>query len=143
MIVAGTKQSESSDEYASSSTEEQCYILEIIDSEVCTKYRDYRYQYSAMAFDKCGNITLFSEYDDCGKDKYAVDTEKTCYVLDCDKKEFSFNNSSKIKSGSNVLLICGIIFGIITFILAAGTSYVGCKKCDPDVYETRRNNYHL
>ena len=129
LIVEGQKAIDTSSEYGTSSTKETCYVLDIVDQIGCTKYGDKVFEYTAIAYDKCGNLTLYSEYDDCGKTSYDIDSEQTCYVLDCDKQKFSFNTSTTVNTSGNVML-WWIIFGIITLGFALCATYAAYKMCE-------------
>ena len=131
LIVVGASSVASANAYTKSSTEETCYILDIVDEQGCGKSGQRGYEYSALAIDKCGNNTiLYSEYDECvGKeDVYEIGSEQSCHVLDCDEQKFSLSSLSFIKGNGQTELWCGIIFGVIALIMALVLSYGSYNK---------------
>ena len=78
-----------------------------VTNETCilTNYSAYncssiqlQYQYEAVARSKCGNRTLYSQYDSCGDEFRGFipgETEVVCYVNECEDKTFRFQHQEQ------------------------------------------------
>lgn len=124
MMVEGVNINNSGDEYSESSTQENCYLFEY-ESSTCHCGQKYGcqdqalYSYNAYAFDKCGNITLYSEHDECSEDPLDMNQEKSCYVLDCYEQRFTFKQPDDVSSQGSTYIAIGVI-GLILGIGGLG-----------------------
>ena len=119
---------ETGKEYRESGTKETCLLVDFEklecsydcncdssgDGNDCDTCYGNRYLYSATVESKCGNETLFQTADDlytCPEDFIKMDTEKTCYVLDCEESEFTFYSySSRITWGVVFIVFASLLF---------------------------------
>ena len=142
---------EIAEEYEENGTKETCLLVDYdkmectydcnCDSDDCSTCYGHQYRYTATVESKCGNETLFQREDeiDCPGDFIVMNTEKTCYVLECEEEEFSFASSSDYSktaiiyfvvagiAGCPILLcICTCISAVISGVLEA---CCGIKCC--------------
>lgn len=109
---------------ASDATQETCFVLS--ESAVSCTYddgTDTSYSYTAIAFDKCDNQTLYQERweaKECPGDKKSVGEEYECHVYDCDKTEFVFDIETPIIGG-----VIWLVIGVIVLLSFAGCVYTG------------------
>eukprot|EP01084_Bolivina_argentea_P088424 159644_1 len=142
MIVEGVNVSNSGDEYAENSTKENCYLF---DYETSTCYCGNKggcpsqavYSYHAYAFDKCGNATLYSEYDECSEDPFDLDEEKSCYVLDCFQQKFTVKQPEDVSSDGSTYIAIGVIF----LILGIGAFIAWMYYLEQKQKNTTQHNY--
>eukprot|EP00483_Globobulimina_turgida_P002843 UN02848 len=127
MVVEGVNISNSSDKYADSSTKENCYLFEYERSTYC-KNSQAVYSYHAHAFDKCANVTLYSEYDECAEEPLDLEQEKSCFVLDCDEQRFTFKEPEDVSSDGATYIAIGVIFLLLPFVGGLGAYIYRVKK---------------
>lgn len=87
------------------------------------------YTYSATAHNKCGSMTLTSNYIDarCAKQPKKLHETYDCFVLDCNDKEFSFSEFSTSTSlGTVVVVICCI--PLIVSVLLLCYCWICCRR---------------
>ena len=130
------------------STQETCKLLTDewnLRASACEGEGDVKYQYTAIAFDKCGNQTLnleANEADFCVSEsnKKEVGQKYNCYVLDCSQSEFKFHDPEDFYYKQAMILV--IVGAAITFMVICcicggiifGWSYsfmdIHCACCD-------------
>ena len=139
MIIDGVSTLDSVEEFYDIATVETCDILSVTSTNCryCCKHDDdgdckdecdgFAYDYTAIAYDKCGNQTLFSEAEGCvdPNDAYKADTERTCSVLGCDEERFSFNTPEKIKNAGTTLIV---IFSLCQLLFLPAAIYFTAKS---------------
>ena len=95
-------------EYASEATKEQCLLIDYKSEECsfdcdcdednsCSTCYGTSYEYTATVQSKCADTELYShdiDDSDCPASLKAMNSEYTCYVLDCEEEEFSFTHAS-------------------------------------------------
>ena len=101
-------------------TAEQCtYSCNCDNDSNCNLCYGFEYDYQAIAPDKCDNTTLYTAEIDRVQSNCAnsflkdFNDEYTCYVLDCDKAEFSFDHPDDQKSDA---IACIVVSCICVFI---------------------------
>ena len=121
------------DDYAKNGTEEQCYVLDVTDVACsCGKQciGQKKYSYTALSFDKCGNITLYSEYDQCTtEDPAKIDNEYTCWINDCQDQQFTFNTTEENETAAWTLII---LAGLFLLCFGVGGFYFCYLLCCDD-----------
>ena len=85
----------------------------------------YKFEYTAIAFDKCGNQTLNmedNEADNCIKDgnEKVVQEEYKCYVLDCSKFKFLNPQHWYYQQSINLFIPGGVIIFMVISCLCGG-----------------------
>ena len=139
MIYFGTNVYKEASEYKQYSTEEQCILTGIHAVTDCTwqcdKYNSpptpcecsnncvcdtcdgELYQYTATVPKKCGNNSILTETSikdsalsaDCPETKKVINDTYTCYVLNCEDEQFSFQSPEEIDSMGIVWICVGSI----------------------------------
>ena len=134
----GVRTLETGQDYEENGTKETCLLVDYDEEECtygcncdstgehCDNCYGTRYSYSATVESKCGNETLFQRENEdltCPGNFIKMNTEKTCYVLECEEEEFSFYSSSQHTTWGIVFVVlasllfccglCGICAGIM------------------------------
>eukprot|EP01084_Bolivina_argentea_P036642 67764_1 len=109
--------------YSNEATEELCLIqsYKAVDCEYGCGEDDYckgtAYAHTVIVKDKCDYLELYElNYDKCQGEFRTIGNEYKCYVLDCDKQQFSFFNHTKNIGTGVVLTVIGVLF---TFCVCA------------------------
>ena len=123
LMYFGVEMLESIDEYAKNGTEEKCFVLDYEEEDCnCGSARcinQHTYSYTVISMDKCGNMTLFSEYDQLKcetENDYPIDEEHTCWIIDCQDETFTFNTTDENSETAWTLIIIAGFFGLCSIV---------------------------
>lgn len=135
LLYWGAARVHETNSYLKNRSEEKCFVVssqEIpcsygcdCDDSGCSICDGIRYDYNATIGNKCGNdVILSSIYADsaveiCPEDQKLVNQTYTCWLLDCDNREFTFDTGDTAQdygwraiAASLVLIIGGLLTGL-------------------------------
>eukprot|EP00483_Globobulimina_turgida_P012169 UN12191 len=133
LVVFGISVIESGDNYDKYATKEQCEILSK-DSVNCNCGNQcigkVKWTYIGTSYDKCGNLTLTSEYEQCEKSKGKdIGSTHTCYIIDCENEAFTLKESKDVSETGWTIVIIGGLFalGLLAFSIYGTREII--KEC--------------
>eukprot|EP01084_Bolivina_argentea_P000032 64_1 len=109
--------------YKNKATKQECFIFDHTFRKCSTEKGDYdskkQYIYYAKSINKCGNITLMSEYTECSNSNYKYNvTNVTCYIINCNDRKFVLDSYDDTYSTVKTLVIISSIFSFIFCCIA-------------------------